>query len=525
MPAGYDIDDMRHACASSLRNMFMYCSHTEGLEPPPFVEQVADFLQGTAPRLTTDIKMILGARYTIKTTLLRWYILWRWLRVPETRVLIYSSTFPLAKKMGEALRDAARKFEIFQDIAPAADACVSEFNLRGIKHEIGSSLKAVGIQTSVTSSRPDLIILDDPEPDDDAESEVLRQRIIEVVRESISLVAAPGMHLRDLGEVPPAEQTQIVIVGQPHTEITAYLPDPDDPVDQAEHPLRDVLTLRIPFLRRDGSWAWPDHPRWFNHAENRMFTTDEVINKVTPRRFKLQFQLDTTPPDGMRAVIDLGAIKIQHCRVAHPILVIDPADSDDGCETGVACGGTVGNRIHVQQLTGIRGETYEGDDEDYGGGLIGESVWAQIFNIAEEMDVASIHIEKNYKAAISAAHRYMSKAGRWMTIEEFAATGRKEVRIVNSLEQPINNGMVSAEPDVMQDPENRWQLARIRYDTLPKRNDRIDALAKMVSILIESPELRRHDEVDPKSWVEQPEGISVSTMRDQSAVGPLARRF
>lgn len=487
-----NLHEARQYCGEDLKRMFEASSRLEGYDPPQFLYGAADFLQGARPQWVAATKMILGARYMIKTSLARWYLLWRWLRVPQTRILIYSSNSSLARDMGEALLNALRRNPLMQHLVPDENVAIGEFNLLGVRHEMGHSLKTVGIKTSVTSSRPDLVVFDDPEPDDDPES--MRERILAVMREAKSLVSEPGMHI-PIRPVPAPEQTQILVLGQPHTELTAYLPDPDEPADLDDHPLADAMTLRIPFLRADGSWTWPNHPKWYSHTLGRTMTTEEVERAVGKRAFRLQYLLDTTPPDGQRAVIDMDAIETDIREPQTVYMAIDPADSEEeGCEWGISIGGIVGNQIHILYMAGLKGHAYEGDIED---GSIGQSVWAAIFTLVEEWDVDVILLEKNLKAAQQACRRYQSKTGRRMRVEEYWESRSKERRIAQSLEQPINTGMVTADPEVMADRENRWQLARIRYNRLPKRNDRIDALAKLVSYLIERPALARYRKADP----------------------------
>jgi len=148
-------------------------------------------------------------------------------------------------------------------------------------------------------------------------------------------------------------------------------------------------------------------------------------------------------------------------------------------------GGLFENKIHIGFMGGFTGVAYEGDDYQ----TIGESVWSDIFDLYREFHCHRAYLEANYKAAASACRRYIAKTDAHMVVEEFTVQGAKKTRIPSLLEQPINNGMVSMNPDILQDGNNRHQLMKLRWSKLPNPNDRIDALASLISILIDEPVL------------------------------------
>ncbi len=194
-------------------------------------------------------------------------------------------------------------------------------------------------------------------------------------------------------------------------------------------------------------------------------------------------------------------------------MVIDPADSDDGeSEWGVAIGGAyrgdAGTKIHVNYLGGFMGQAYEGDLWD---DSIYESIWRQIFDIAKEFDVRTVLLEGNLVAAIRACHRYIYKAGVPCNVVEIRVKGRKITRIVNGLDQPINNGMVSANEEVLDDQENMRQLARLKYNRLPKPCDRLDALSSLIGYIMETDELSVRSALTDSAIIDS--GHEITTIR------------
>jgi hypothetical protein len=169
--------------------------------------------------------------------------------------------------------------------------------------------------------------------------------------------------------------------------------------------------------------------------------------------------------------------------IPDPLLVVDPADSEDGCEWGAVVGGLWQNKIHVAFMGGFMGRAYEGDDWQ----TLGESVWSDIFDLYREFGCRRLYLESNYVAAATACRRYISKTGAQMVVEEFHVQGAKKLRIPSICEQPVNNGIVSLDPGVLQDRINRHQLTKLRWNKLPRPNDRLDAFSQLLAILIDEP--------------------------------------
>ena len=202
-------------------------------------------------------------------------------------------------------------------------------------------------------------------------------------------------------------------------------------------------------------------------------------------RWELQHQINTEFMLGAGPVLRLKEIEVDYKVVQRPIMVVDPADSEAGCEWGLFIGGLHEQKLHISHLSGIFGEAYEGDDWE----SMGQSSWRQVFDIAAEYGVQRVYLESNLKSAAAACRRYVAKTGTSVVVEEYRARRSKKTRIPELLEQPINNRMVSANPGVMKDKENTRQMSKLRWDKLPKPNDRIDVLAGAVEILVEEPHL------------------------------------
>jgi len=468
----------------------------------------ADFLQGARPRWVGRKKVILGFRGSAKTyTDVRRYIEWRWLRVPATQIIVQSSTDRLAAAITGAIMETLKHDPLFAHLKPKATSSTMAFSLKGYMPEKGEGLTAAGIKTAMTGSRAHLYIFDDPEPENNPEA--LYTEIISAFVEA-ELILHPQDHLWPSGEVPIPEQTQFVVVGQPHWTGTAYLPRIADPLtgEVEPHPLSDAMYTKVPALRKvpvDTPGSIEDHPEpWHDVKHNGgdyaeistmpdRFPTARLIYQrnekiIPPAKWRLQMDIDVSPVEGLGAVIKVTRLPVVHediWKLSRRAIIVDPADSEEGCEWAVAAAGLTSNRIHVFDILGFHSEVW---DESIEGKMPGEEAWTTIFEYAESMGIELVYVEKNYKAAMTACRRVLrGMPNAKFTLMEYAASQNKLLRICRTLEPTLNVGMVSFEPHVMQDFQTYRQLSELRHTRLPNPNDRIDALAGLVTVFIDVP--------------------------------------
>lgn len=481
--------------SEDFKRMIWHGAKLRGHTPPQFHYQMADFLQGARPDWIGQKKVILGFRFGAKTWLAaRQYVKFRWRRCPMMQVIVHSSNDAMAKDFVRAIKEELLFDPLMDDLKPESSTSDFAFNLKGIRPEQGYSIRAAGIKTSVKGSRADVYIFDDPEPETDPES--LRERIIQAFDEAGSILHTPDRHLRTMkcadgtvpSELPVPERTQMIVLGQPNCLTTAYLPAEMDEDEDEGHPLKDAKYLTIPVLDSKGGWRWADMAsrKWYNWEEGRPKTPAEVRRGMTTSRWELQYMINTRFAEVAGPVLRLGEIERVLKMVPNPIVVIDPADSETGSEWGVAVMGLVDRMIHIGYLGGFRAQAYEGDDWE----SMGQSAWRRIFDIGEEFHARRYYLEINLKSAATACRRFIAKNRDVRgTVFEYRATKQKKRRIPENLEQPINNRMVSANPEVMEDRENARQMRRLRWDRLPNPCDRLDVLAAGFEILMEEPHL------------------------------------
>lgn len=290
--------------------------------------KMAKWIQGPNP-----MKVCMGWRGCGKTYWLgREYILWRWLRNPWIKVLSICNTDANAGNVTSSVLEILRSEPAVQKYAPRRLVAEKFFDLVGFKPEKGRSIRAAGIDTTLTSERADLIVVDDPESD--AEPETRYERILAVLDECMAILSSPN-RLYPGREVPPQERTQLLVLGQPHWIGSAYIPPTIDPITKEvpPHPLRSADWLWIPALVDEHDNPCDEEPHCQSSVPE-IHSTDLMLAKkaaMRPQKWRLEFQLDVSPENAERAVILLDHIRRRVVDPAHPIAVVDPADSGDSC--------------------------------------------------------------------------------------------------------------------------------------------------------------------------------------------------
>lgn len=167
-------------------------------------------------------------------------------------------------------------------------------------------------------------------------------------------------------------------------------------------------------------------------------------------------------------------------------MYVDPAGKG-GDETGIAVGNTINGYVYVHLATGFPG----GHDE--------ESL-LRILETAEEYGVKQIVVEPNYgdgmytKAMISVAKR---EGYSIAIVDGERVLGKKEQRIIDSVEVPLANHRIIINKSVAADEEFIYQLTHITRDAnCLRHDDRIDAFAGLIKLF------RDQIQIDAKSKIE-----------------------
>ena len=186
---------------------FLYITwkHLKLPEPTPIQYDLANYLANGSQRT-----IISAYRGCGKSWITSAYVLWRLLLDPQINILVVSasknraddfSTFCLRLLQEMPIlehlypRDSQRQSKISFDVAPASAS-----------HQ--PSVKSLGINSQITGSRSDIIIADDCETSGNTQTQLMRDKLSEAIKEFEAIIKP--------------ETSRIVFLGTPMVEQSIY---------------------------------------------------------------------------------------------------------------------------------------------------------------------------------------------------------------------------------------------------------------------------------------------------------------
>ncbi len=207
--------------------------------------------------------LLMAFRNSGKSTLVGLFCAWILYIRPDTRILIMSADYGLAKKMVRNIKRIIERHPLTQGLKPAQkDQWAADcFTVVRKKELRDPSVLARGIGANITGNRADVIICDDVEVPKNCDSSTKRQELKERLTELDFVLVPNGL---------------ILYVGTPHTKQTLY-----DTSEQGY--LKDFQMLKLPLLDSAGNSAWPER---FSAAK-----IDAIRKRAGPLKFLSQMLL------------------------------------------------------------------------------------------------------------------------------------------------------------------------------------------------------------------------------------------
>lgn len=442
------LDELRLWCVSDFRNFLLYSNSRAGLKTGKIQLAIADALQQGHSSV-----LIQAFRSSSKTWIIDNYIAWRWLRYGNTKILLLSAKENNASKHVGNIATILARLPILSHLT-FAKRTKTHIQLSIASIENDTSLTMAGIEAAIEGSRADLIILDDCEVKNNSETQALRDKLLNRLSEVQAILHPVGRHCSDKENLPLPERTQAVYIGTPQTMFSVYFPPENT---EEPHPLKDAYRLVIPALH-NGNSTFPE--RWTNQQlslKRWAMTTPE---------WALQMMLDPSLVDKDAAVIKYDVLPRTKDALQYAILTVDPAGDGGkkGSDEAAICvaGPSAANphTLHVPLLSGFKG-------------LTGEELARKTMEIAERYNVDRIIVESNLSGYYSL---FRSISGGRFRIEQTKSHANKHSRLIDVLEPILNSGKVSFDPAVLNDKTNAYQFKDFKFGSLPKNDDRLDAL-------------------------------------------------
>jgi hypothetical protein len=500
----------------NFKNFLYLCWKFLKLPEPTLIQyDIADYIQTNERRLVVEAFRGVGKSWITSA-----YVCHQLLLNPQKNILVVSASKSRADDFSTFTQRLVNEMPILQHLIPRDDQRHSKisFDVAPAIASHSPSVKSMGITGQLTGSRADLIIADDVESANNSQTQLMRDRLSETVKEFDAIIKP------DVG--------RIIFLGTPQTEMslyntleergyktkiwTALYPDKTQTVGYG-HKLSSIISE---VTDQEGK---PTDPQRFDDVDLM-----ERLSSYGRSGFNLQFMLDTTMSDSNRYPLKLNDLivasgcstwkeapaKIQWASGTEQLKGIDPEIPNVGLKgdyfvapmytspeyapfEGVAMSidpaGRGEDKTAYAVLKMLHGVLYLTDVGALEGGY-SDSTLEELSSIAKRNKVNYVVIESNFGDGMATAllKPVMAKIHP-CEIEEVRHNIQKEKRIIDTLEPIMNGHRLVVDEQIIKDdfklePNHQLfrQLTRITKDKGALRHDdQIDALAIAANYWVE----------------------------------------
>ena len=186
---------------------FLYLTwrHLRLPEPTPIQYDIADYLQRGGQRC-----IISAFRGVGKSWITASFVLWRLLLDPNINILVVSASKNRADDFSTFCLRLLSEMPILKHLYPKGDQRQSKisFDVATATASQQPSVKSLGITSQLTSSRADLIIADDVETSGNTQTQSMRDKLSESIKEFEAIIKP--------------DTSRIIFLGTPQTEQSIY---------------------------------------------------------------------------------------------------------------------------------------------------------------------------------------------------------------------------------------------------------------------------------------------------------------
>jgi len=515
---------------------------------------IADYLQHGPKRL-----QIQAFRGVGKSWITGAFVLWTLFNDPERKIMIISASKERADNMSIFLQKLIIETPWLSHLRPTGDDArwsrVS-FDVKCSPHQ-APSVKSVGITGQLTGSRADLMVLDDIEVPSNSMTELMREKLLQLVTESESILT-------------PKNDSRILFLGTPQTTFTIYRKLAERNyrpfVWTARYP-RDKANyegLLAPQLQDDiDNGALP----WDVTDPDRFDDSDLLEREASMGRsnFMLQFMLDTSLSDSEKFPLKMADLVVTSVNpTTAPDAVVwcsDPQNvikdaptvglpgdyfyspmqlqgdwnpySETICSIDPSGRGT--DETAACYLSQRNGFLYLHEMRSYRDGY-SDNTLLDILKGCKKYNVSKLVIETNFGDGIVSElfRKHLVQTKQSIDIEEVRANVRKEDRIIDALEPVLNQHRLVVDRGVIDwdfqsnpdaPPEERllymlfYQMSRMcREKGAVKHDDRLDCLAQGVKYYTDALAISAYEQIkldkqadwkdQQEAWLDDPQSAA-----------------
>ena len=489
----------------NFKNFLYLCwKHLNLPNPTPIQFDIADYLQSNEKRLVIEAFRGVGKSWITSA-----FVCHQLLLNPQKNILVVSASKTRADDFSTFTQRLIGEMPLLQHLIPRDNQRHSKvsFDVAPATASHAPSVKSMGITGQLTGSRADIIIADDVESANNSQTQLMRDRLGETVKEFDAIIKPNTGRIIFLG-TPQNEMSLYNSLEERgfKTKIwTALVPNPTQKISYG-HKLADII---------QGKEGEPTDPKRFDAVDLM-----ERLSSYGRSGFNLQFMLDTSLSDANRYPLKLNDLivasgcstwkdapaKIQWASSPEQMKAIDP----DIPNVGLKGDYFVAPMMMSEEFTAFEGTVMSIDPSGRGedktayavlkmlhgvlyltaiGSLDGgysETTMARLSNIAKKHDVNYVVIESNFGdgMATQLLKPVMAKIHP-CEIEEVRHNTQKEKRIIDTLEPLMNSHRLVVDDllrheDFKNEPDHQLfrQMTRITRDKGALRHDdQIDALA------------------------------------------------
>ena len=483
--------------------------------PTPIQYDIADYLQSKERRLVIEAFRGVGKSWITSA-----FVCHQLLLNPQRNILVVSASKNRADDFSTFTQRLINEMPILQHLIPRDDQRHSKisFDVAPAIASHAPSVKSMGITGQLTGSRADLIIADDVESANNSQTQLMRDRLSETVKEFDAIIKP------DVG--------RIIFLGTPQTEMSLYNTLEErgykTKIWTALYPTKEqtigygskLSTIISNITDKEGK---PTDPERFDDIDLL-----ERLSSYGRSGFNLQFMLDTTMSDANRYPLKLNDLivasgcttwkkapaQIQWASGTQQLKGIDPEIPNVGLKgdyyvaplhiseeytdfEGVAMSidpaGRGEDKTAYAVLKMLHGVLYLTDIGALDGGY-SDTTLEELSAIAKRNKVNNVVIESNFGDGMATAllKPVMARIHPCQ-IEEVRHNIQKEKRIIDTLEPIMNTHRLvvdelTIKEDFKLEPNHQLfrQLTRITRDKGALRHDdQIDALAIAANYWVE----------------------------------------
>ena len=500
----------------NFKNFLYLCwKHLNLPEPTPIQYDIADYLQSPNKRLVIEAFRGVGKSWITSA-----FVCHQLLLNPQRNILVVSASKSRADDFSTFTQRLIGEMPMLQHLQPRNNQRQSKvsFDVAPATASHAPSVKSMGITGQLTGSRADLIIADDVESANNSQTQLMRDRLGETVKEFDAIIKP--------------EIGRIIFLGTPQTEMSLYN-------DLEERGFKTRIWCALyPSKEQTTGYGHKIAPIIADVEDNEGKPTDpkrfdsvdllERMSSYGKSGFNLQFMLDTTMSDANRHPLKLNDLivlsgcstwkeapaKLQWASSPEQIKAIDPDTPNvglkgdyyvapmhtspeftpfEGSVMSIDPSGRGEDKTAYAVLKMLHGVLYLTAVGSLDGGYSDDTM-GRLAQIAKQQNVNYVVIESNFGDGMATQLlKPIMASVHPCEIEEVRHNIQKEKRIIDTLEPLMNSHRlviddILIKEDFKLEPDHQLfrQMTRITRDRGALRHDdQIDALAIAANYWVE----------------------------------------